>query len=323
MSSDHILNLARQVNPRAEPNNIIELSGGFSSQAYKIDIPGNPFVLLVERPGAVSQANYGHAYAVLTLLQKHELKHAPLPLWLQEDHNALAISFFDGVASDTFDFEQTHIDTKQLSIDVIDNLFDTSVITMDEYQQLTAELNVKAVPIATTQEAARKYGSEWFEIVRRSCPDQAIITWLGPRIKQMHILADELGTDTPILGHGDPSNPNILVNKEDQFMLIDWDSARFHTTGPEFLVAYTTDLTDFMKPYRQALIEHAAHRLDIPVSEFADKVHEYSRFSGIGDVNWAAMMMAKVNSGEVEGDIDHFRKIAVERIALYEKSFGA
>jgi hypothetical protein len=55
MSNDYILSLAQQVDQRAEPNVIAELTGGFSSQAYKIDIPGNSFVLLIERETAVSQ----------------------------------------------------------------------------------------------------------------------------------------------------------------------------------------------------------------------------------------------------------------------------
>lgn len=321
MSNDHVLNLAKQVDPKAEPNNIIKLSGGFTSQAYKVAVPGNPFVLLVEREGAVSHTNYGHAYVVLTLLREYNFEHAPHPLWLKEDHSALAISFFDGTASDKFDFNKAHVDTEKLSINIIDSLLDTATITLDEYNQLAAKLNVKQAPIETTQDAARKYGSEWFKIVRQSCPDQTIITWLEPRIELMRSLADKLGHNKPSFGLGDPSNPNILINKDGQFMLIDWDSACFHTAGPEFYVAYTTELTDFMKPHREDLIKHVSNRLHMQEDEFAAKVYEYRRFSGIGDINWAAMMMAKVNSGETEGDITHFRTIANERIALYEKSF--
>jgi thiamine kinase-like enzyme len=319
--SDDVLSLARQVNPDVEQSSILQLSGGFSSQAYKVDVPGSPFVLLIEKAGAVSHANYGHAYVVLTLLQKHNFQHSPKALWLQEDHNALAISFFDGAASDKFNFNEAHVDTKQLSIDIIDSLIDTSIVTLDEYKQRAAELDVKPLSILTTQDATREYGTEWFKIVEKSCPDQAIVNWLRPRIDNMSTLAESIGKNRPAFGLGDPSNPNILIGKDGQFMLIDWESARFHTGGPEFYVAYTTELTDFMKPYRQILIEHVADKLHVSVEEFAAKVHDYRCYLGICDVNWAAMMMAKVNSGETKGDIAHFRGIALERIELYEKSF--
>lgn len=323
MLNDHVLSLAQQVNPKAEPNDIIELSGGFSSQAYKINIPSDPFVLLVERAGAVSHANYGHAYVVLTLLQKHKLQHAPQPLWLEANHNALAISYFDGIASDEFNFAAAHVDTQKLSVDVIDSLLSTAVVTIDEYKDQAKELHVKPLPILTAKDGAREYGTDWFKIVKQSCPNKAIVAWLEPRVEGMEAAAETIGhNNKPTLGLGDPSNPNILINNSGQFMLIDWDSARFHTGGPEFYVDYTTTLTDFMKPYRQMLIEHVANQLNIPTQEFANKVDEYRRFSGVGDVNWAAMMMAKVYSGEIEGDVAYFKNIALERITLYEQSFG-
>jgi hypothetical protein len=105
-------------------------------------------------------------------------------------------------------------------------------------------------------------------------------------------------------------------------MLIDWDSAKFHTSGPEFYVAYTTHLTDFMVPFQEVLIKHVAQRCNIAEKELADRVTEFRKRNEVYDVNWAAMMMAKVNAGEAEGDTGNFRKIANERIRLYEQDFG-
>ena len=319
--SDSILELARQVNPKVEQQHIVELSGGYSSKAYKINIADSPFVLLIEREGAVSSANYGHSYTVLSLLQKHNLAHAPLPLWLEPNHKALAVSFFEGIAADQFDFAASAIDTEQLSIAVIDNLLDAAVVELNEYKELASRLNVTPLPIQTAQDAAREYGQEWFKIVQKSCPDPSIINWLEPRIETMQRLANTMNRSKPALGHNDPSNPNILLNTKGDFMLIDWDSARFHTAGPEFYISYTTELTDFMKPYSQKLIEHVASKLDMAQDEFANRVHECRRFSSIGDVNWAAMMMAKVNSGEIEGNLENFRNLARQRIARYEQAF--
>lgn len=321
MLDDLVLHLAKKVDSTVEPSSIVKLSGGFSSHAYKVNGSDSPFVLLVEKEGAVSKVNYGHAYVVLKLLQKHGLKHSPTALWINQDHHALAISFFDGISSDKFDFKKAHVDAKQLSIDVIDSLLDTNVVTREEYDQLAQELNVKPLPLQTAEDAAREYGTEWFSLVKQFCPDQSIVKWLEPRIELMQSLAKDIGDHKPMFGLCDPSNPNILINGNGQFILIDWDSARFHTSGPEFYVGYTTELTDFMRPYREVLIDHVATRLNIPVDKFAKEVYEFRRYSGIGDVNWAAMMMAKVNAGEIKGDIDHFRKIANTRIELYEKSF--
>ncbi|MDB5170956.1 MAG: hypothetical protein JWO35_650 [Candidatus Saccharibacteria bacterium] len=321
MSTNLILTLARQVNSKVEQNHISELSGGFSSQAYKVDVAGEPFVLLVQREGAVSQSNYGHTYVVLTLLQRHGFTHAPQPLWLKDDHAALAISFYEGIASDAFDFEQTGINSEQLAIAVMDSLLDAAEVAMDEYKQLAAELNVTPLPVKTPGKAAAEYGTEWLQIVTQSCPDPDIVAWLEPRVQCSVAMAEQFGNNKSLFGHGDPSNPNILLGADGSFMLIDWDSARFQTTGPEFYVAYTTHLTDFMKPYRQTLIAHVAHRLNIPEEELTSRVHEFRRFTEVFDVNWAAMMMAKVSTGEITGDVSHFRAIALERMRIYEQSF--
>ena len=321
MPPNDILDLARQVKSNTEQKHISLLSGGFSSQAYKIDTGNNePFVLLVERPGGVSQSNYAHGFIVLKLLQNHGYKYSPSPLWLKNDHKAIAISFFDGVSSEQFKFNEK-ISPEHLAIEVMDSLLETSFVTLEEYQQLASKYNVEQPPIETPIEVARQYGTEWFELVKKSCPDKDIVDWLEPRVIQSVELAKSLGDNKPIFGHGDPSNPNILISQDGTFKLIDWDSSRFHTTIPEFFIYYTTHLTDFMKPYREVLIRHVSERLSIPVEVLNKKVTELRHFSEVFDVNWAGMMMAKVNSGETTGNINEFRKIAKERIKKYEESF--
>lgn len=321
MPVDSILDLARHVNPKVEMKHISPLHGGFSSQAYKIDVDGNLFVLLVERQGSVSDVNYGHAYVVLTLLQKHAYKHAPQPLWLKNDHKALAITFFEGLPSDKLNFHEAHVDPKKLAIKVMDSLLGTASITLGEYELTAKKHSVQLMPVETTMDAAKKYGTVWFETVKQSCPDADIVAWLEQRVERSVKMASSVGNSSPVFGHGDPSNPNILIRQDGSFILIDWDSARFHCVGPEWFVAYTTHLTDFMKPYRETLIGHVAKKLNVTVEELTHKVHEFRRFNEVFDVNWAAMMMAKVNAGEIPGDISEFRKIAQERIKIYEASF--
>ena len=320
MVDDTIVDLARNVNPKTEPGNIVPLDGGFSSQSYKVSVNGNePFVLLVERAGAVDSADYGKAHVILTLLKEHNYIHAPQPLWLQNDQQAMAVSYFAGTASDKSDF--SNLNAKNLAIQVLDALLDREARTLEEYEVLARHYKITANPVQTAQESAQKYGSEWLEIVQRSCPDADVIKWLEPRVTRSVKLAERLSNDHPTFGHGDPSNPNILIKPDGRFMLIDWGSAKFHTSGPEFLVAYTTHLTDFMAPFRDVLIKHVARRCGIPEDEFVERVIEFRKRNEVYDVNWAAMMMAKINSGEAKGDINEFRKIALERIKRYEQDF--
>ncbi len=320
MISDEIIALARNISPNLEPNLISLLQGGFSSQAYKVSPKDSaPFVLLVEREGGVSNQDYGLAYVVLTLLKEHKYRYSPKALWLNDNHTALAISYFDGTVSNKANLN--NLDTEKLAIQVIDSLLDTSVIALEKYKQLAKEYGVTQNPIETSKEGAKLYGTEWLEIVEHSCPDKDIIDWLKPRVERSVRLINEAKEHTPTFGHGDPSNPNILIKSNGDFMLVDWASAKFHTSGPEFFVAYTTHLTDFMKPYREVLIKHVANMLNIPVGEFRDRVTNFRLASEVFDVNWAAMMMAKVNSGETKGDVDELRKIAHERIKLYEQDF--
>lgn len=322
MSLLSVLSLARNVDASVQEDNITPLSGGFSSSAYKISLPHDTFVLLIARPGGVSMPNYGHTFVVLSLLQKHKYAYAPQPLWLEEKHTALAIRHFDGMSSDTFDFSLAGIDPLRVSLAVIDALLDTAAIKFDEYSEMAQRIGVVPLAIETASMGAKLYGTQWFEIVKANCPDSHLVQWLRPRVERSMEMAHTFDMREPMFVHGDPSNPNILIGTDGSFLLIDWDSARFKTTWAEYLIAYTTNLTDFMKPYRSEIIAHVASRNGVSVPELTQQVEDTRRFSEVFDVNWAAMMMAKVHCGEVGGDIDHFRSIALERIHKYDQAFG-
>jgi aminoglycoside phosphotransferase (APT) family kinase protein len=325
MIPDVVLNYARQVAPTADPHNITLLTGGFSSQAYKIDTGGQPFVLLTQRPGAAGESRYAHASVVLRLLTRHGFKRAPEALWLDPKHQALALSFLEGTAADNFDFSTATFDTKQLALNVIDGLLDLTAISRQEYEQAAAEYGVAPLPAGTASESAVTYGTDWLVTVEASCPDEAILEWLKLRVPRAVIDAARFdrSATTSLFTHGDPSNPNILIKTDGDWLLIDWDSSKFENYTIPFIIAYTTHTTDFMKPYRADIITHAANRLQMPVAELTQQVQDYRRFNEVFDVNWAAMMMAKVAAGDAEGDIEEFRKIANYRMKLYEESFGS
>jgi aminoglycoside phosphotransferase (APT) family kinase protein len=322
MISDYILELAKSIDPKVKKNDISLLQGGFSSQAYSVRSDESDFVLLTQRAGGVTSSNYGHAFVVLNILKNRGFKFAPDPIWLKDDHSALAISYFDGQPSNEFIFDE-NVSPKEMAVKVIDSLLDVAVVTTEEYEKLASKYNINKPELDTPKDNARKYGTEWFEIVKKSCPDKNIIDWLEPRVEKAVSICQSIKENKPVFSHGDPSNPNILIKRDGNFMLIDWDSSRFGTAGPQFNVAYSTSLTDFMKPYRKELIEHAANRLNIPVDKFTSDVIEYSRYTGVFDVNWAAMMMAKVSSGETEGNISEFHETALKRMKEYETSFKA
>ena len=321
MPNDSVLEMARLVDPTVKSEDIAPLNGGFSSQAYKINHPERPFVLLTARPGGVSNTNYGHAFVVLKILESRSYPYAPKPLWLKGDKMAIALEYFKGKTSDAYDFVGQRVDPLRQSFRVIEALLDTHDITRDTYEATARSYNLEPLATETAIDAANIYGKSWFEVVRTSCPDRDIVVWLEPRLERSYGLAQELSKQLPIFSHGDPSNPNILIAEDGTFKLIDWESSRFQTVWAEYLIAYTTNLTDFMKPYRKEVIDHVASRIGISGAELTTKVDTYRKFAEVFDVNWAAMMMAKVVNGTAQGDASHFRDIARERMQRYDALF--
>ncbi len=319
---DSVIDLAREVDTSVEAKDIDAIKGGYSSLAYKINTT-RPFVILVERPGSVSAGNYGQAFVVLSLLKQKGYKYSPEPIWLKSDHKAIAMDFFDGLSSGKFDFAGNDVDPKDASLRVIDALIDTTSITYEEYEREARKNNVEPMPLESRLYAAEIYGVERFKIAEKYCPDTVFVEWLRPRVDFCLNEAKKEKIGNRMFGHSDPSNPNILFKTDGSFMIIDWESARFHTSGPEFFVAYTTKLVDFMKPFKTELIAHVSEKIGMSRDEFAQKVRESGRITGIYDVVWSAMMMGKVAHGEVERDIEEFRELTQERIASYETEFGS
>lgn len=322
MKKTEILKLAQQVVSNTQLEDIALLEGGYNSRAYKVTPDANEaFVLLVESPEANAPSDFDHMYTVLTLLHQSGFAHAPKPLWLSDDHMAIAMSYFEGVTPDKFDFKSAGVDKQQLALQVMDTLVDVGSIDADQYMAVAKNFGVTAAPIQYLTEAVKKYGIAWFEIVERACPDTDIVDWLRLRVQRSINLAATISVDRPIFGHGDPSNPNLLIGPDGNFMIIDWGSARFDVVGPRFTVAYTTHLNELMKPFYDVIVSHVAKRLGMDTAGFASQVYEYRQYSEVLDVNWAAMMMARVNAGEIQGDIDHFRTICRERMRLYDEAF--
>lgn len=319
---DIALEYARQVNKNVTKNDLKELSGGYSSVAYKINSK-TPFVLMVQRDGAVQQSNYGHAFAILSLLKNHNYPYSPKPLWLDADKKAIAISYFNGTPSDKFDFQSYKIDPKNLAINIIDAALKVSDISLNEYENFMSSIGQLPLPIRELSDDVEDYYWKWLKIVKKSCPDKYIVNWLDRTISEVVKYVEGIyQTKNVFLRHGDISNPNILINEQGKFMLIDWDSSRYTTTGIEFMVAFITSLVDFIAPFKNEIIKHVAIHLHIPEKVFSDRVHEARRYNDAAGINWAAMMMAKVNSGEIKGDIEYFKKIALNRIKIYEKEFN-
>jgi len=321
MPKNKILEYAKNVDANVTAGDISELSGGYSSVAYKVTAK-SPFVLLVQRPGAVNSSSYGHAFVVLQLLKAHGYKYSPLPLWLEPNQKAIAISFFNGVPADKFNFNKSNVNPKKLALKVIDAALEASIISWQEYSQSMKNAGLQPVPTRSLKDDLQDYGWDWLEIVKNSCPDKYIKDWLSNKIPAAIQAVSSSEETAPIFRHSDLSNPNILIDGNGNFILIDWDSSRFYTSALEFLVAYTTSLVDFMTPYETEITSYIAKYLKVPFESFNKRVYEAKRYSDVVGVNWAAMMMAKISSNEIKGEINYFKKIALDRIKAYEKEFN-
>ncbi|HUC96651.1 MAG TPA: hypothetical protein VMR16_03245 [Candidatus Saccharimonadales bacterium] len=322
MPKNKILEYAKNVVPKVTENDISELSGGYSSIAYKVTTK-SPFVLLVQRPGAVNSSSYGHAFVVLQLLKTHGYKYSPLPLWLEPGQKAIAISFFDGVPADKFNFDKSNVNPKDLALKVIDADISASKISWQEYSQSMKNAGLQPLPVRSLTDDCKDYGWGWLKIVKNSCPDKYIKDWLSDRIPAVMQTVSASEETSPTFRHGDLSNPNILINHSGDFTLIDWDSSRFSTSGLEFLIAYATSLVDFMTPYKTEITSRVARYLGVSFESFDKRVYEAKRYNDVVGVNWAAMMMARINAGEIKGETNHFKKIAMDRIKAYEGEFSA
>lgn len=319
MALDEILPLVAAIDPGIGPEHIAPLAGGFSSQAFKVSADP-PFVLLVAKDGGAEHVNYGHAYVVLELLHQRGWSHAPKPLWLSPDRQAVAMSFSPGVPAHHFDF--TGVNKEDLALAIMDSLLDIIAIKEEEYDLVAQKFQVQRPPIMETPaEAIRRYGPDWLSFLHDACPDRDVLAWLEPRIQRFIESNSRHNTASPLFIHADLSNGNILLDptQEGAFTLIDWGAARFYAGGVEFLIAYITNLTDFMIPLTKALVTHTARRLGLSETDLSAQVEDCRRSCGISDIYWAALMAAKIHSGQTGGDASEFRRIALERISRYER----
>ncbi len=321
MIGEEILELTQQVDPSVTPKDITALNGGFSSQGYEVNA-SQPFVLLTHRAGGVSAPRYADSYVVLKLLEQHGFRHAPRALWLHPEHKAIALSLFKGVAANEYDFIKNRIDSKQLALAVIDELIAVTGLSWDEYAGVSRKLGTEPLPVKTSADSAKQYGTDWLEIVEAGCPDSDIIDWLKLRVPRSVAAMQQQDDKQPNFSHGDSSNPNILIDTSGDWTLIDWDDSGFSYNSIPKIIAYSTHTVDFMKPHRQAIIEHVAPGLSLTPQQLVDQVDDFRRTNEVFDVNWAAMMMARVATSDTHDDIEKFRHLAYERIALYEESFG-
>ncbi|HSX43875.1 MAG TPA: hypothetical protein VLE69_01070, partial [Candidatus Saccharimonadales bacterium] len=153
-----------------------------------------------------------------------------------------------------------------------------------------------------------------------------LVRWLEPKYQKVvrepfHTFAKKL-----IFEHSDLSNPNIVIDVDGNTFkigFVDWGSAHFSYSGPEFYIGYMTQLVDFMADYRDELIEYVAKKFNLDPAEFLRSTTEFRKELKVGDIIWAVMMYALCHNGELGQDEKKYLEISNKRIKEYEDEFGS
>lgn len=319
MSDTQIDDLARRGVSDLEA--VVKLADGHTSDAYKLTAPSGDFVLLQEKENSAGQSDYGHTFGVLELLQKHNYPYAPKPVWLEDDNKAIIMSFEEGVEADTFDFEAHGIDPKQIAFSIFDTELGLSSVSYDEYLQQAKKHGFVPEPVYSPAEDTRRYGVERLQEVIEGCPDEDIVEWLKDRTPRHIEEYLTIPRREPTLGHQDLTDANILIREDGTFSVVDWGMSSFKTAPFALEAQYALMKVGFMKPLREEIIEHVAGKLGKDPYDFSQEIEVVDKINTVFGVNWAASMIAKIDRGEYDGDIESYRQMAHDGMLQYAQKY--
>ncbi|HVV66814.1 MAG TPA: phosphotransferase [Candidatus Saccharimonadales bacterium] len=297
------------------------LGSGYVSHAYEVRTSSGAYVLLEQKKGAGSSADYTYQYAVLKCLENKKYRHAPKPIYLSSDGKTLLLTKVQGKALNKLR-DVSNEDKKTIAINVADALMALQTIHPKDVEQALKAFGLEMPAAMNDASGWDKYVINTFYPYKDSAPEDAQAAWIEKQI-------DGFKRPNPIpknlyFEHGDPNGENTLIGPDLSVTFIDWELAGFFKyaeNGQDYELSYIMNDVPLMNELRDDVLEYVAKKQGLELDHFKSIIFKRRNVTKIGDIAWAFMMYTKASNGNAPDKPEVYKKVLDTRIKEYKSEF--
>jgi aminoglycoside phosphotransferase (APT) family kinase protein len=304
----------------------IDLIGnGYASVAYKIISSNGEFIALAQKEDGIEPADYAYHFAILKALETIKYKFAPRAIYVDPRQTVIVMTPVPGEPIGWINTASEGQQKRVVNL-LIEALLDLRSVSFTECAASYKALTGKDLKAKTIQDNVKHYMTDWFRLAQNGQPDPVLTKWVEPKVE----LCEEFAKHTEpsnrrVFVHGDTSEVNILLTRDLQLGLIDWDTSEFNQYPEgwdDFGVAYLMNHVPLFQKFRSLAISLLSERTHITVGELEKIILRQQENIKLGDIMWAYMMNARAAAGKIKDNPSKFMKIAQQRISDYESMFA-
>lgn len=302
------------------------LGAGNNYQAFLVNDFGKQYVLRLMKSSVASKNRLEKAYIVSKFIEKENIGFAQKAIFFDKKNKFLLTDYIDGQEFSVKDLNQKHLKEFLMKMIRVNSL---------EYKDFGKFTSGKKLNFDILEDSEKRIDSI-LKIKMTYLKRNKNILFDSSFDKKMDYLKNNLvllkkeykdidWTDKRVFfDHGDLAGANIILNKNNQLFFIDWDNAKF-TKDIGLILAnmffYCGDITDsFQKKFISLYIKEG--NIKFNAKELKLEVERALKLIILSGIVWALASAIK-SKKRSESFWLKYTKIANERLAIYEKHFGA
>lgn len=290
------------------------LARGNNSEAFLIESQRKKYTLRVRREDSKHENRLQQHYINLKFLEAEGIDFAPKAAYFDETNNTMIATYLPGKS-----IIDEKLSEKQFA-ELARHIITVNKLSYLKYKKFCRQLGFKLIPLDTPARNIKIYATSRFDKVKKYCPEDKIINWIKPRLKENINFSKSINWGPRHIGfnHGDLTGANILENKG-KLIIIDWERSRF-VYSREYGLSYMCLHYNYFYENIDKLIKYLAKYAKRGELSLRQATYYSMKSIKVNDVIWAAQAYSELKRKNQRG-WKKYQTMTYRRMREYEELF--
>ena len=286
--------------------NITSLKHGQNYDVFLLQTSSNKYVAHVGRGKRDSGSSLSNSFKSLKYLEARDINFVPRIISFDNNEDILVETY---VGEENIKFS----DLSEEFLDIfVKQLVKIHSLDYKDFQNFCEENGYAILQIQTPLDGIQVFGLDRFKMVQRLCPDQTVINWIEPKLKEnVLLLKTVVRAQTPGLRHGDIGDNIRIENKK--IWIIDWELSSISSKRElTYIKIHSCSSPEQFK----LIVKKYSYYSGLSINDLYNEIGVKEKVTRVNDVIWAAMKWGE--NKDNNADAVKYKNLTYKRIKLYK-----